>query len=48
MTCHHGGRQADHEPGAPFIALMSAAQEDVIVLPTVERVAVHAGSYFWK
>ena len=45
---HHGGGQADHQPGAPFIALVRAAQEDVLVLPIVERVAVHAGSYFWK
>ena len=46
---HHGGGETDYQPRAPFVAIVRGAQEDVVVTPVVERVAVHdAYSFFWK
>src|SRR6185437_446019 len=39
---HHRRRsQRDHEPGAPFVAVMLGAEEDMVVLPGFDRMRVH-------
>src|SRR6185437_13266347 len=39
---HHRRRsQRDHEPGAPFVAIMLGAKEDMAVLPGLDGMSVH-------
>ena len=38
---HGGRRERDHEPGAPLVTVMLLAEEDMGVMPAIERVRVH-------
>ena len=38
---HHDRRQTDDDPGAPRVAVMTHAEEDMLMLPSLDRLLVH-------
>jgi hypothetical protein len=38
---HHGARQADNQPAAPFVAGVANPEKNVLVSPVIQRTGVH-------
>jgi len=41
LAHHHGGGEADHHPGLALVLRVLGAEEDVAMLPALERLLMH-------